>query len=56
MGRTVWFPGHMAKGRRELEEIVPLVDLVVEVRDARAPISTTAALCRDLTGSAGWMC
>ncbi len=50
MGRTVWFPGHMAKGRRELEEIVPLVDLVIEVRDARAPLSTAAPFAEDLTG------
>ncbi|MEG2174062.1 MAG: ribosome biogenesis GTPase YlqF [Oscillospiraceae bacterium] len=30
-----WFPGHMAKTRRLMRESLPLVDAVVEVRDAR---------------------
>ncbi len=37
MARTVWFPGHMAKGRRQLEALAANIDLIVEVRDARAP-------------------
>lgn len=41
-GRTVWFPGHMAKGRRELEGLAEKLDLFVEVRDARAPRSTAS--------------
>lgn len=35
-----WFPGHMAKARRELKEDLKLVDLVAEVVDARIPISS----------------
>lgn len=35
-----WFPGHMAKARRQIEEKLPLVDIVIELRDARAPISS----------------
>ncbi len=35
--RTVWFPGHMAKGKRQLEGLAASLDVVVEVRDARAP-------------------
>ena len=35
-----WFPGHMAKATREIEERVKLVDLIIELRDARAPLST----------------
>lgn len=30
-----WFPGHMAKTRRIMRESLPLVDAVVELRDAR---------------------
>lgn len=37
MGRTVWYPGHMAKGKRQLEALAKNIDLIIEVRDARAP-------------------
>ncbi|MEW9093992.1 MAG: ribosome biogenesis GTPase YlqF [Clostridiaceae bacterium] len=30
-----WFPGHMAKTRREIKESLKLVDAVIEIRDAR---------------------
>jgi ribosome biogenesis GTPase A len=35
-----WFPGHMARTRRLLQESLPLVDAVIELRDARAPESS----------------
>lgn len=35
-----WFPGHMAKTRRLMEENLKLVDAVVEVLDARIPYSS----------------
>ena len=35
-----WFPGHMAKTRRLIKECLPLVDAVVEIRDARIVISS----------------
>ena len=35
-----WYPGHIAKAERKLSEIITRVDLVIEVRDARIPIST----------------
>lgn len=35
-----WYPGHMAKARRMLEENLKLIDVVVEICDARAPRST----------------
>ena len=49
MPRTVWYPGHMAKGTRKLNEIVSKLDLVVEVRDARAPASTSSPLIKALS-------
>ncbi len=35
-----WFPGHMAKTRREIKEKLTLIDLIYEVVDARIPISS----------------
>ncbi len=35
-----WYPGHMAKARRAMQDDVKLVDMVVELLDARAPLSS----------------
>ncbi|MBZ3642145.1 ribosome biogenesis GTPase YlqF [Enterococcus casseliflavus] len=35
-----WFPGHMAKARREVSEKLKFVDIVFELVDARLPISS----------------
>ena len=35
-----WFPGHMAKTRRMIKSSLPLVDAVVEIIDARIPVSS----------------
>lgn len=35
-----WFPGHMAKALREINERIKLVDIVIEICDARAPHSS----------------
>ncbi len=35
-----WFPGHMAKTRRMIKDNLSLVDIVVELRDARIPLSS----------------
>lgn len=35
-----WYPGHMMKTRRQMEQDIKLVDLVVEIIDARIPISS----------------
>ena len=35
-----WFPGHMAKTRRQIVEDLKMVDIVVEILDARIPISS----------------
>lgn len=32
-----WFPGHMAKTRRQMQENLKLVDAIIEIRDARIP-------------------
>lgn len=35
-----WYPGHMAKAKKRLKEDLKLVDLVIEMLDARIPISS----------------
>ena len=35
-----WFPGHMAKTRRLMQESLSDVDSVIEIRDARIPFSS----------------
>ena len=44
MARTVWYPGHMAKGKRQLEALANNIDLIIEVRDARAPNLSSSPL------------
>ncbi len=44
-----WFPGHMFKTQKEIKNIINLVDIVIEVRDARAIISTTNPDIENLT-------
>lgn len=40
-GQTIqWFPGHMTRTRRKIKECLPLIDLVVEIVDARIPFSS----------------
>src|SRR5690625_1549095 len=43
-----WFPGHMAKARREVEENLKLVDIIIELVDARAPQSSENPLLREI--------
>ena len=35
-----WFPGHMAKTRKQITEDLKLIDVVIEILDARIPISS----------------
>lgn len=43
-----WFPGHMAKARREVQEKLKLVDFVIELVDARAPYSSQNPMLQQL--------
>lgn len=45
-----WFPGHMHKARKEIKQIMPQVDLVIEVLDARIPFSSENPLVASLRG------
>ena len=46
-----WYPGHMAKAKRELKENMPLIDIVYEVIDARMPISSKVVDIDDIINS-----
>ncbi|MBR0231298.1 MAG: ribosome biogenesis GTPase YlqF [Clostridia bacterium] len=35
-----WYPGHMAKAKRRIIEALPNIDMVIELLDARAPLSS----------------
>lgn len=43
-----WYPGHMAKTKREIKEKLNLIDIVYEVIDARMPLSSKIADIDDL--------
>ncbi|PPE05238.1 ribosome biogenesis GTPase YlqF [Williamsoniiplasma lucivorax] len=43
-----WFPGHMNKALKDIEAKIPVVDLVIEVVDARAPFSSQNLTFRKL--------
>ena len=44
-----WYPGHMAKARRQMEEQLKLVDIIVELRDARIPEASANPLLAELS-------
>ncbi|MBY7907019.1 ribosome biogenesis GTPase YlqF [Vibrio fluvialis] len=45
-----WFPGHMHKARKEIEEAIPQVDVIIEVLDARIPFSSENPMISQLRG------
>lgn len=44
-----WFPGHMTKARRQMEEHLKMVDMVIEIRDARIPNASKNPMIEELT-------
>ncbi len=45
-----WFPGHMHKAQKEIKEILPQIDVVIEVCDARLPFSSENPMITEITG------
>jgi len=45
-----WYPGHMHKASKELKEILPKVDLIIEVLDARIPFSSENPMLSSIRG------
>lgn len=50
MASLNWFPGHMHKARKEVEEVLPSMDLIIEVLDARIPFSSQNPMLSQLRG------
>jgi ribosome biogenesis GTPase A len=46
-----WYPGHIAKAERQLQEQIKKVDVVLEVRDARIPFATYHPLLAQWIGN-----
>ncbi|MFC4305930.1 ribosome biogenesis GTPase YlqF [Cohnella boryungensis] len=46
-----WFPGHMTRARRQIEEKLKLIDVVFELLDARIPASSRNPMVDEITGS-----
>ena len=44
-----WYPGHMAKTKREIKEKIDLIDVVIEVIDARIPYTSKNREIEELT-------
>ncbi|MBE3555005.1 MAG: ribosome biogenesis GTPase YlqF, partial [Thermicanus sp.] len=45
-----WFPGHMAKARRQVEERLKLIDIVFELLDARIPSASQNPMMDEIVG------
>lgn len=45
-----WFPGHMSKARRQVQENLKYVDFVIELVDARLPISSRNPMLDKIIG------
>jgi len=45
-----WFPGHMHKAQKEIKEILPQIDVVIEVCDARLPFSSENPMITEIRG------
>ena len=45
-----WFPGHMTKAVRQIKENLSRADIVIEVLDARIPLSSRNPMIDDIVG------
>jgi ribosome biogenesis GTPase A len=46
-----WFPGHMTKAKREIQQRLDMVDCIIELRDSRCPLSSRNPLIDELRQS-----
>ena len=42
-----WYPGHMTKAIRMMQENIKLIDVVIELLDARVPFSSASRIPRN---------
>lgn len=45
-----WYPGHMHKASKEMKQVLPKIDLIIEVLDARLPFSSQNPMLSQLRG------
>ncbi|MDC9724537.1 MAG: ribosome biogenesis GTPase YlqF [Gammaproteobacteria bacterium] len=50
MANINWYPGHMHKASKEMRKIVPQVDLIIEILDARIPFSSENPMLAEIRG------
>lgn len=48
MVKVQWYPGHMEKARRQMNERLKAVDMIIEVRDARIPNASANPLLKEM--------
>ena len=46
-----WYPGHMARAKREIGDAIKQVDIVIELLDARIPIASRNPVLNDIIGN-----
>ncbi|UHA73956.1 ribosome biogenesis GTPase YlqF [Paenibacillus sp. 481] len=46
-----WFPGHMTRARRQIQEKLKLIDVAIELLDARLPMSSRNPMINDILGN-----
>lgn len=46
-----WYPGHMHKARKEMAQVLPATDVILEVLDARIPFSSENPMLESLRGN-----
>ena len=46
-----WYPGHMLKTKKQIIEDLKLIDIIIEILDARAPIASQNPEIKDITAS-----
>lgn len=51
MKQIQWYPGHMAKTKREIKQKIKLIDVVLELLDARIPFSSQNPVMKELIGN-----
>ena len=51
MKQIQWYPGHMAKTKREIKEKLKYIDVVLELLDARIPYSSQNPVIKELVGN-----
>lgn len=51
MATIQWYPGHMNKARNQLEDKLGLIDVIVEVLDARIPQASRNPMIEELVGN-----